>query len=110
VSDSHELAVIGTAEREILRRLCALSQSADQSADLRKSLAAYVWRDPEHRIVFEALGRLAIQLTPSQLREQLPAQATRMGFPDVNWQNYFCADESDSGDLEYLIRQLLASS
>jgi hypothetical protein len=65
-------------------------------------------QDPKHRVVFEALTALPGR-QPSALREQLPAQATRMGFPDVNWQNYFAAP-ADAPAIETLVAQLLATS
>ena len=46
--------------------------------------------------------------TPLLFREELPAQATRMGFPDVNWKNYFPAEAADCGDVAGLVRELLA--
>jgi hypothetical protein len=77
-------------ERRILRLMCTGSLAAACVGALLRDLHGYRWRDPEHRIVYEALkGVRALQnLT---LREQLPAQATRMGFPDVDWALYFAA-------------------
>src|SRR5580658_9984700 len=54
-------------------------------AAILAQLRTHHWQDPEHRVVFEALTALPGRQA-SDLREQLPAQATRMGFPDVNWQ------------------------
>ena len=97
-------------ELKLLRVLCTRHEAADPTAKLRASLKTYAWNDPEHRIVFEALCRLAGSLTSLQLREQLPAQATRMGFPDVNWQNYFQAGEIENADIEDLVRRLLETT
>jgi len=72
------------------------------------ALGAHRWRDPEHRVVFEALTFLPGRNT-KQLREHLPAQATRMGFPDVNWDEYFAPRASDS-PIESLVAELLAAS
>ncbi len=55
-----------------------------------RELSNHVWQDAEHRVVFEAIQRLSSS-DPKLLQEQLPAQATRMGFPDVSWDNYFRA-------------------
>jgi hypothetical protein len=52
---------------------------------------------------------LSSSLTPAQLREQLPAQATRLGFPDVPWENYLQQENADAGDVRGLIEQLLAA-
>jgi len=58
-------------------------------------------------VVFESLCGLSGSLTRVQLHEQLPAQATRLGFPDVAWQNYLTSDDVDAGDIHSLIKQLL---
>jgi hypothetical protein len=72
-----------------------------------RNLEKYEWRDPEHRVVYEALqetqgtGPLSLSL-----REQLPAHATRLGFPDVDWRDYFDGAESGPADIEALVREL----
>ena len=103
-------------ESRILRALCTSpSQSnspandhASTRAAILEKLRAHPWQNPEHRVVFEALTRLPGRPS-TELREQLPAQATRMGFPDVNWQKYFTATADDSA-LETLVAELLAIS
>ncbi len=95
---------------------CALAARpvTDESADTRTrqriltTLRAHQWRDPEHRVVFEALESLPGRYV-KELHEQLPAQATRMGFPDVNWDDYFAPGAADS-PIESLIAELLAAS
>jgi hypothetical protein len=89
-------------ELEILRRLFSSQESNIPNAmidgRLRKKMIAALlthhWRDPENRIVFEALERLPGRSSYYELRHQLPAQATRMGFPDVNWERYFMPENS----------------
>jgi len=103
-------------ESKILRALCSAptafgSSSADHAterATILATLRSHRWQDPEHRVVFESLTRLPGRQA-AELREQLPAQATRMGFPDVNWQMYFGANADDSA-LETLIAELLAAT
>jgi hypothetical protein len=99
-------------ERKVLHYLCTNNTSIPQANDVKSKLANYIWHDQDNRVVFECLTRLsgASALTPSQLIEQLPAQATRIGFPDVNWQNYLQAAESDSPDICALVDQLLAEN
>jgi hypothetical protein len=104
-------------ERRILRALCGLRA---RSAEIREEkdtasqksiftgLRAHQWHDPEHRVVFEALTLLP-KRQANELREQLPAQATRMGFPDVNWDEYFAAP-ADHSSVESLLAALLAAS
>lgn len=83
------------AERAILKCLCRDEQLARISPDQLTRLRHYAWADPEHRIVFDAIQRSA-KATGFSLREYLPAEATRMGFPDVHWDAYF---ENNSDEL-----------
>jgi len=96
-------------ERAILRAMCGMLAPA-QIETAREALRKYVWRDEEHRVVFEALAR-AGRADPVTIREQLPAHATRMGFPDVNWTLYFDAlserHAPQNFDMQDLLRQLL---
>ena len=94
-------------ERRVLRLLCTRSSAEPNARGIQSQLATYTWRDPDNRIVFEALGRLAPGLGPAQLREELPAQAARMGFPDLNWEIYLRPGEPGDQDLETLVAKLL---
>ena len=106
-------------EREILRMLCDPREEADgkwrERAVLR--LQAHSWRDAEHRIVFEAVAKLSGR-NATELRRHLPAQATRMGFPDVHWETYFASNTSPSTEgakennpnMETLIARLRAAT
>ena len=94
-------------ERKVLRALCAAANGAISTFDAKVLLKKYAWRDPDNRVVFESLSGLSSGLTPAQLREQLPAQATRLGFPDVAWGNYLASENGDGGDVRRLIEQLL---
>jgi hypothetical protein len=61
-------------------------------------------RQVAHRVCFYRAAHNA-----GELREQLPAQATRMGFPDVNCDQYFVASD-DNAAIETLVAELLAAS
>jgi hypothetical protein len=103
--DGNDTNRIVKLERAILRLLCQSTGSDRiQRGDIRP-LANYTWNDPEHRIVFEALGKVRAN-DARELREQLPAAATRLGFPDVDWPNYFSPPEIPETDLGDLLRQL----
>ena len=108
-------------ERKVLRALCReqVGDSAHDGLDAQSrtgaisSLLSHNWQDAEHRVVFDALARLPGR-DAAELRRQLPAQATRMGFPEVQWETYFAGgtpDDVASADehrreLEMTIRQL----
>jgi hypothetical protein len=101
---------VRTLERRVLRSLCSGACAPVVLADLLLGLRSYSWQDPEHRIVYEALTNVrryeaftAVRAPENlTLREQLPAQATRMGFPDVDWALYFAAGAGEDGELEAL--------
>ena len=106
-------------ERTILRALCRDgldgAAQADRDAHSRavavSELLSHNWQDAEHRVVFEALARLAGR-DAAELRRQLPAQATRMGFPDVCWETYFAGstpqEAQTADDLGLDLKQLMA--
>jgi hypothetical protein len=95
-------------ERETLCALCIRASANARRETSMRDLSNHVWQDAEHRIVFEAIQRLSSS-DPQLLREQLPAQTTRMGFPDVNWENYFMPAGEVEGDFDALVRELLAA-
>jgi hypothetical protein len=95
-------------ERETLCALCVRASMNAQHPTAMRELSNHVWQDAEHRVVFEAIQRLSSS-DPKLLREQLPAQATRMGFPDVSWERYFSPAEKEKKDFEALVRELLAA-
>jgi hypothetical protein len=112
-------------ERQILRVLCSERSDGLTPEDFNREtratavsgLLSYCWHDTEHRVVFEALARLPGR-DAAELQRQLPAQATRMGFPDVRWETYFAWGTAHAAqalnarrpDLNTLIAQLLAAS
>jgi hypothetical protein len=79
-------------ERRVLRRLCRAKLTRAEWSKIVRALHEYAWLDVEHGLVYAAIERLAPH-DPKGLRDQLPAQATRMGFPDIDWQVYFSANE-----------------
>src|ERR1700674_2115638 len=98
-----------TLEREILCSLCCAPDSATARDAILRSLAHHAWHDPEHRIVYEALNRMRSR-GPAAVREELPATATRMGFPDVDWNLYFAENEIRGHlKIKALVRALTAA-
>jgi hypothetical protein len=95
-------------ERETLRALCIRASANARHQDTMRDLSNHVWQDAEHGVVFEAIQRLSSS-DPKLLREQLPAQTTRMGFPDVNWEHYFIPAGEAGSDFDALVRDLLAA-
>jgi hypothetical protein len=95
-------------ERDILRELCAGQIESKDWRRIMNRLSAYEWRDPEHKVVFDAL--LAIKSDDALTRHrELPAQVTRMGFPDVDWGKYLDADAQPGVPIEQLIDGLASA-
>jgi hypothetical protein len=94
-------------ERLIVQAFCVGEYPPDDWDMLANQLAEYRWLDPDHKVVFEAL-RAVKSRDPRTRRDELPAQVTRMGFPDVDWRIYFELHEGLGSDLGDLIRRLRA--
>src|ERR1700691_1934781 len=86
-------------ERAILRVLCADSLPAPIRDGAKDRLKSYKWHDEEHRVVFQALQRLHGR-SRIFVREELPASATKLAFPDVNWPDYFDGEELNGDAIE----------
>jgi hypothetical protein len=105
-----------SVERDLLRELCLL-KAPEMSRVAAAQLQEYSWQNPEHQIIFDALCRIA-RNDGVFMREQLAAETTRMGFPDIDWNEYFssstperlpyCQDKSQR--VTALIRQLKSAA
>jgi hypothetical protein len=101
-------------ERELLRQLCHARLTRAAWAKIQRNLRAYAWQDIEHGLVYAAIQHLGVR-DSLLLREQLPAEATRMGFPDVDWQPYFSPEAKATRrprtpQIARLMGQLLAAA
>jgi hypothetical protein len=100
-------------ERDLLCVLCQSGGLAELSLQTRSELRSYSWQGSDHQTIFDALLHI-VRVARGSLREQLAAQATRMGFPDVNWNEYFgqagaAADELQQSVMD-LMRELKAEA
>ncbi|MGH9683488.1 MAG: hypothetical protein ACRD4S_07750 [Candidatus Acidiferrales bacterium] len=102
MNDSHGTR-LQKNERTILARLCGGSLTHQAREAVVRTLAGYAWNIAEHRIVYDAIRRIGGE-SPERLRERLPAEATRMGFPDVEWDNYFHRDEAETAQTKALAK------
>jgi hypothetical protein len=112
VRDSSQTPSVIAAERGLLRRLCQSGGVRAVRSDGQRTLRRYRWVGRDHQTIFDALVRLAT-VPAGSLRERLPAEATRMGFPDIQWDAYFEArpGESESeGTVAELIGKLISES
>lgn len=92
-------------ERDILRFLCSTDIDSDDWKRFLARLGAHEWRDPEHKVIYDALGSIR-SADPKTRRDELPAQVTRMGFPDVDFEKYFDPDGLPNVPLDRLIDRL----
>lgn len=93
-------------ERQVLQNLCRAGIKS-VSPDDRQALARYSWQGPDHQIIFQALFRLA-NISSAALRHQLPAEATRLGFPEIPWDEYFEVPANDECNPNRTINSLIA--
>jgi hypothetical protein len=103
-SSSEELREI---ERALLRALCQPSTTPVLRERILRELASYRWRVEDHRVIFDALQKSRPART-SSLHDQLRAHATRMGFPDIDWDAFFAPGE-ESQEIEASVSRLKAT-
>src|SRR5271154_7129416 len=96
-------------ECKILSALCRSEFSAREWSSIPSQLVDYLCQDYDHRVVYEAVTAIRSSVAETR-RGELPAQATRMGFPDVDWKIYFKAEESPKLGIEDIIQELKAKS
>jgi len=68
-------------------------------------LSGYEWREPMNQIIFHCL-LLVPRRAGEALREHLAACATRKGFPEFDWVEFFLAQPTTQEELEAFIREL----
>lgn len=96
-------------EKLVLRLLCAGNLEADARDSLLPLLRGYAWRSTLHVAIFNAV--LAIPSSDSELlRQLLPAKLTRMGFPDVEWEEIFSPPGLAKHEAVTLVRQMIAGT
>jgi hypothetical protein len=96
-------------ERRVLCALCGEDGAIEARQMARHRLEDYQWREPVHRVIFEVITNFP-SLGSRMLREQLPARLTRRGFPDFDFESVFESQALRPGELEELIRKLLATA
>jgi len=101
---------IPSLELALLRAIFASSDLSSARGRIVSGLPGYKWHDADHAIVYEALRKVSSR-DKRPLREQLPAIAARMGFPDVDWDNYFTTGTTISEQkINEILRRLAATT
>lgn len=91
-------------ERRVLQAFCKADAAVLRNAG--RLLSSYRWRESVHQIIFTCLSSVSTG-GPLSLRERLAACATRKGFPDINWEEFFPTQPISAQESEERLRQLL---
>jgi len=102
-SDDHSTIL---KERHVLQALCVGDSNSQKTAG--NLLSGYRWREPIHQIIFSCLMGFSAA-GHATLREQLAECATRKGFPDVEWEDFFTLQPISTQEVEALMEQLSES-
>lgn len=70
-------------------------------------LRSYHWQAQLHQAIFDALSSIPSD-DPAILRQLLPAKLTRMGFPDVEWDEFFTPLSLSRDKAIALVRRMVA--
>ena len=100
--DEKNLAAV---ERAVLQCLCQGTPQGSVKPAGRRFLEQYSWSILTHRIIFEGLMSLMTD-DPETLRQQLPAQLTRRGFPDVDLELFDSPHKLTKDEAEKLMKKL----
>ena len=93
----------------VLRLLCAGTSQGAVRDHLLPLLSRYPWNSTLHRAIFKAIVSIPSD-DPILLRQLLPAKLTRLGFPDVEWEELFVPVPMSGDEAMELVRKLLAGA
>ena len=95
-------------ERLLLGALCTGPLTLENRTDILRSLAHYNWIHPDHRVIYEALRR-SRQRHSAALREHIVAEITRLGFPDIEVEQFFHPCTLTKAEIARFANALLAA-
>ncbi len=93
-------------EKLVLRVLCLGTPQGPVKEALMPLLRKYHWGAQLHQAIFNALAALPSD-DPAILRQLLPAKLTRLGFPDVEWEEFFAPHSFSREDSLALARRMI---
>lgn len=96
-------------EKIVLRLLCAGTPEGAVRDALIPMIRDYAWRSTLHHAIFDAV-RAAPSSDPRILCQLLPAKLTRMGFPDVDWDEIFSQPSTSRDEAIAIVQKLLAGA
>ena len=89
--------------------LCAGTSEGAARDALVPLLQGYTWKSTLHRAIFDAVSAFPSN-DAETLRQLLPAKLTRMGFPDVDWEEIFSPLSLSSDEAIAMVRQMIAGA
>lgn len=95
-------------ERALLSALCSANLSTSERSTILLRLAGHTWRDADHQVIYTVL-RSAPKLERAALRTHLVAEVTRLGFPDIDFTDYFVPSALSNTDVAKLAGSLLGA-
>jgi len=94
-------------EKLVLRLLCAGTLEGGVHGVAISLLRGYAWQSTLHQAIFDAIFA-APSIDTEVLRRLLPAKLTRMGFPDVEWEEIFSPPSLSGDEAIATVRQMVA--
>jgi hypothetical protein len=95
-------------ERALLAVICQSHRDDSIRRELFQHLEHYDWQSSDCRAIYEAIvGR---PFDPSNLRGDLPARLTRIGFPDIDFNFCFEPPSSNPAQLLHWLRSRISAS
>lgn len=96
-------------EKLVMRALCLGTSDGPVREALMPMLRNYQWQFQLHQVIFDALDSTP-STDPAVLRQVLPAKLTRLGFPDVEWEEFFEPLSISSDEIMASARRMLAGA
>lgn len=96
------------AEWELLRALCSGALAGPTRQEVLGFLSDYAFHDPICQAIFGAVDNIGREGT-TILRRELPAQLTRRGFPDVDFEKLFTPPPLSSKQIVERARELVSA-
>lgn len=96
-------------EKLALRVLCHGTPEGSVKQQLIPILREYHWQSQLHQVIFNAISECPSE-KPEVFRQLLPAKLTRMGFPDVEWDEFFAPHTLSMEAVVALVERMRAGS
>lgn len=103
------MATLLQLEKLVLRVLCSGTPQGSVQETLPPLLRGYRWKSTLHQAIFNAIAAIPSE-DPETLRQLLPAKLTRMGFPDVEWDEIFSPPSLSRDEAIDMVRQMVAGA